>query len=122
MQRKTSEKLRNAQRRRLPLGPDVLERAEAELLVVHEPRVVDAPHVLVAVLVRERVVRVGRFPAVDDEVAPGQLDVAEELRPDVAARLLEEPRLVAVRPVDRLELCGVADLVAEDESDHGRQR
>ena len=50
-----------------------------------EARVVDAPHVLLAVLGGEGVVRVGGVPAVDHEVAARHLDVAEELGADVAA-------------------------------------
>ena len=45
--------------------PHVLERPEAELLLVEEAGVVDAAHVLVAVLGGEGVVVLGRLPAVD---------------------------------------------------------
>ena len=47
-----------------------------ELLVVVEGGLVDPPHVLVAVLVYEGPVGLLRLPAVDDEVAPGHLEVA----------------------------------------------
>src|SRR5215469_11314529 len=80
--------------------PDGLEGAEAELAVVVETRVVDPAHVVVVVLRDECVVRLGRLPAVDHEVAAGRLDVAEEFGADVAAALPEELRPLAVRPVD----------------------
>src|SRR6266576_463946 len=99
--------------------PNRLERAEAELAVVVEARSVDALHVLLAMLGDERVVRVGRFPAVDDEIAARRLDVAQELGADVAAALAEELRPLAVHPVDALELRrGAHHLVAEDECNH----
>src|SRR5947208_9273668 len=49
MQRKRARFLRIAQQGESTArsGPDVLERAEPELVVVHEPRVVDPTHVLV---------------------------------------------------------------------------
>ena len=84
-----------------------------------EARGIDALHVLLAMRGDECVVRVGRLPAVDDEIPAGSLDVAEELRADVAAPLPEERGPLAVRPVDALELRRVAhDLVAEHECDH----
>ena len=58
-----------------------LERAEAELAVVVEARGVDASHVLLAMRGDERVVGVGRLPAVDHEVAARRFDVAQELVP-----------------------------------------
>ena len=99
-----------------------LERAEAELAVVVEARGVDALHVLLAMRGDERVVRVGRLPAVDHEIAARRLDVAQELGADVAAALAEELGPLAVRPVDALELRRVAHhLVAEDECDHAAE-
>src|SRR5262249_31633723 len=87
--------------------PDVLEPPEAELLLVEEARVVDAPHVLLALFGGERVVRLGRLPAVDDEIPARSLDVAQELGADVAACAAEELRPLAGRPVDALELRGL---------------
>src|SRR6185312_8731370 len=63
--------------------PDVLERAEPELLLVVEARVVHAAHVVVAMLVGESVVGIGRLPAVDHEIAGRRLDVPQELRADI---------------------------------------
>ena len=84
-----------------------------------EARGVDALQVLLAMRGDERVVGVGRLPAVDHEVAAGDLDVAEELRADVARPGPEEPRPVAVGALGGLEGGVVAGVVAEDESDHG---
>ena len=99
--------------------PDALEAAEAELAVVVEARGIDAFHVLLATLGDEGVVRVGRLPAVDDEVAGRGLEVAQELGADVAATPAEELGPLAVRPVDALEFrCVAHDLVAEDDCDH----
>ena len=83
-----------------------------------EARVVDATHVLLAVRGGEVVVGLSRLPAVDDEIPPGRLDVPEQLGADVARALPEELGPVALGPVRALELLRVADLVAEDESDH----
>ena len=80
---------------------------------------VDALHVLLAMRGDERVVRVGRLPAVDHEIATWRLDVAQELGADVAAAPAEELGPLAVHPVGALELRRVAHhLVAEDECDH----
>src|SRR6185437_6838905 len=89
---------------------------------------VDALHVLLSPLRDEGVVRVGRLPAVDHEVAPAArrrravfgptLDVSQQLGADEAASLPEELRPLPVRPVDTLELGRVTHLVAEQERDH----
>ena len=68
----------------------------------------------------ERVVGVGRFPAVDHEVALGLVDVVQQLGADVADAPAEELRPLAVRPEDTSELLRIAHLVAEDERDHRR--
>ena len=81
--------------------PDRLERAEAELAVVVEACGVDALHVLLAVLGDERVVRVDRLPAVDDEIPARRLDVAEQLGADEAAAPAKELGPLAVRTVRR---------------------
>jgi hypothetical protein len=81
---------------------------------------VAAAQVLVLVRGEEGVVGIGRFPAVDDEVAVGLLDVVQELGADVALPLAEELGPLAVGAVDPLELLRVADLVAEDERDQRR--
>src|SRR3954451_4524790 len=99
--------------------PHVLERAEAKLLVVVEVRVVDPAHVLLPVLVRERVVRLRRLPAIDHEVAAGLFHVAQKLGADETLRRAEELLPLAARPVRALERLGVANLVAEDERYHG---
>ena len=100
-------------------GPKRVERAEAQLAVVVEPCGVDALHVLVAIRGDERVVRVGRFPPVDHEIPGRRLDVAQELRADVAAAAAEELCPLTVGPVDALELGRVAHhLVAEHECNH----
>src|SRR3954447_112525 len=99
--------------------PHVLERAEAQLLVVVEARVVDAPHVLLPVLVRERVVRLRRFPAIDHDVAAGLFHVAQKLGADETLRRAKELLPLAARPVGALERLGIANLVAEDERYHG---
>ena len=52
----------------------------------------------------------------------GQLDVSQQLGPDVAGALPEEFRPLAVRAVGALEGLGVAHLVAEDECDHAAIR
>src|SRR5262249_50520181 len=79
-------------------GPNCVERAEAQLTVEVEPCGVDALHVLLAMRGDERVVRVGRFPAVDHEISGWRLDVAQELRADVATAAAEELCPLAVRP------------------------
>src|ERR1700692_2207990 len=99
--------------------PDGLERPEPELLLGVEARVVDPPHVLVAVLGGEGVVRLGALPAVDDEVAARRLDVAEQLRADESGPLPEELRPLTPGAVRALEPLRLAHLVAGDESDHG---
>jgi 1,2-phenylacetyl-CoA epoxidase catalytic subunit len=100
-------------------GPKRLERTEAQLAVEVEARRVDAFHVLLAMRGNERVVRVGRLPAIDDEIPSRCLDVVQELGADIAAPPAEELRPLAVRAEDALELRGVAHhLVAEDECDH----
>src|SRR5581483_4718796 len=100
--------------------PDVLERAEAELLHVVEPRVVAPPQVLGPVLLEERVVRLRRLPPVDHEVALRFLDGVQQLGADVAGPRAEEVRPLALRAVDPLEGLRVAHLVAEDERDQRR--
>ncbi len=100
------------------LGRDRLERAEAELAVVEEPRGVDTLDVLLAMLGHERVVRVGRLPPVDDEIAARRLDVAKQLGSDVAATPAEELGPLAVHSVRALELARIAHLVAEDQCQH----
>src|SRR3954463_5034363 len=60
--------------------PHVLERAEAQLLHVVEPRLVRAAQVLLLVLGEEGVVGLDRLPAVDHEEALRLLDVVQELR------------------------------------------
>ena len=67
---------------------------------------------------REGVVVLRRLPAVDHEIPPGQLGVAEELGADVAAAAAEELRPVAVGAVHPFEGVGVAHLVAENQGDH----
>ena len=89
-------------------------------MVVSECALVDAAHVLVAVRLDERVVGLARLPAVDDEISAGDLDVPEQLGPDVAAARPEELRPLALGAVDLLELGRVADVVAEDERDQRR--
>ncbi len=90
-------------------------------MVVLERGLVDAAHVLLAVRLDELVVDIARLPAVDDEIAPGDLGVAEKFRADVAAAGAEERRPFALRAVDALELRGVSDdVVAEDEGDQRR--
>src|SRR5438132_5181914 len=101
--------------------PDVLERTEAQLLLVVVRGVVDAPHVLVAVLGDERVVALRRLPAIDYEIAPRHLDVAQQLGADVALAAAEELRPLAVRAVDALELLRHARLVREHERDHAAE-
>jgi hypothetical protein len=78
--------------------------SEAELAVVVEARGIYPLHVLLAMRGDESVVRVGRLPAVDDQIPAGSLDVAEELRADEAASLSEERGPLAIRSVDALEL------------------
>src|SRR5579875_3753331 len=93
-----------------PSAPDALERTETQLAVIEEAGLVDPAHVLLAVLRHEGVVRVGRLPAVDDEVAAGRLDVPQQLGPDVAAAVAEELRPLAVGAVGALELGPVVHL------------
>jgi hypothetical protein len=85
-----------------------------------ERRLVDAPHVLVAVGGDEGVVRLAALPTVDDQVAARRLEVAEELGADVAGAGAEELRPLAFGAVDALELGRVARLVGEDERDQRR--
>src|SRR5829696_38337 len=109
-----------AARRGRSLRPHVLERAEPELVVVEEDRLVDAAHVLLAVLLDERVVRVARLPAVDDEEPAGLLHVPQELGADVAAAAAKERVPVAAGAVHAPELVLLRGVVHEDERDHRR--
>src|SRR5207244_2548220 len=96
-------------------APDVLERPDAELLLVMEGVLVGSAHVLVAVLGDERVVCLRRRPAVDHDVAPGSLDVAQQLGADVPLSPAEELGPFALGAVHALELGRIACLVGEDE-------
>ena len=86
-------------------------------MLVVERRLVHTPHVLVSVGGYELVVGLARLPAVDDEIAPGNLDVAEELGADVAAAGTEELRPLALGSVDAFELRQVGDVIREDQRD-----
>jgi hypothetical protein len=86
-------------------------------VLVLERRLVDAAHVLLAIGGDEVVVGLPRCPAVDDEVAAGDLDVAQELGAYVAAAGAEELRPLALGPVELLELGRIGGVVAEEEGD-----
>lgn len=68
----------------------------------------------------ETVVRLRRLPAINDDVAPRLLDIAEQLGADVAGCVAEELGPRAVRAVDLLERREILDLVGEDERDQRR--
>jgi hypothetical protein len=89
-------------------------------VLVVERRFVDAAHVFLTVGGDEVVVGLARFPAVDDEVAVRDLDVAQELGADVAAAGPEELRPLAFGAVDLLEFGRAGGVVAEEERDQRR--